>query len=197
MAGFARQHEYRIGRALFLAFVVVVVGSWLFPVEWLRFFGRSVEPQEASQPAGTPWVRLIPVESLDLGPDLVLVQTTIEIDDSPEIDESAESQRHEWTFDPTTAWSPATESDEPVAGALPDSVLLRADLMNSLRLANWGAVFAMLDTTQAGRAREQLAETDRWVNRRLGPIWTAQGFARRQSNLWHRVVHEVEAEGSH
>jgi hypothetical protein len=80
---------------------------------------------------------------------------------------------------------------------MPDSVLRRAQLLDSLRLANWGAVFAMLDTTQAGRAREQLAETDDWVNRNWGPVWMAQGFARRQANLWYRVVTEVEAEGSH
>jgi hypothetical protein len=54
----------------------------------------------------------------------------------------------------------------------------------------------MLDTTQSGRAREQLAETDQWVNRDWGPMWAAQGFAKRQANLWYRVVTEVEAEGS-
>ena len=197
MSRFSRQHEYRLGRALILASALVVVGSWLFPVEWLRVFGRSVDLLDAPQPAGEPWVRLIPVESLDLGPDPVLMQTTIPETSSPDIDEFAGSRRHEWTFDPTTAWSPATGSREPLASALPDSVLLRADLLNSLRLANWGAVFALLDTTQTGRAREQFAQTDRWVNRYYGPVWSAQGFARRQSNLWNRVVHEAEAEGSH
>jgi hypothetical protein len=58
------------------------------------------------------------------------------------------------------------------------------------------AIYAMLDTTQAGRAREQFIETDIRVNRSLGPIWTAQGQSRRQAELWWRVVGEVEAEGS-
>lgn len=198
MTGFARQHEYRLGRALLVATLVVVVGSWLFPVQWLQFFGRSVEAPEVAQPAGKPWIRLIPVESLDLAADVVPVVTTLESPpDSPDLDQSSDPVRHEWSFDPTTAWSPASGSAEPLAGAMPDSILLRADFLNSLRLANWGAVFAMLDTTQTGRAREQLTETDRWVARYYGPRWRAQGFARRQSNIWYRAVGEAEKEGAH
>jgi len=197
MTGFARQHDYRLGRALLVATVLVVVGSWLFPVQWLRFFGRPVESPEMAQLVGEPWIRLIPAESIEsatpAGPRK-FVPVPVQ---SPDLADPAAPERHEWTFDPTTAWSPLTGSTEPLAGTRPDSVQLRADLLNSLRLANWGAVFAMLDTTQTGRAHEQLAETDHWVNRYYGPVWTAQGFGRRQSNLWYRVVGEVEAEGSH
>ena len=197
MTGFARQHEYRIGRALLVAAAVVVLGSWLFPVDWLRVFGRAVHVQEPSSPVGRPWIRLIPVESLGLAADMVPVKTISAPSDRLDTDYNSQPERYEWSFDPTTAWSPAASSAEPLVGAVPDSVLLRADFLNSQRLANWGAVFAMLDTTQTGRAREQFAETDQWVNRYYGPVWDAQGFARRQSNLWYRVVHEVEAEGSH
>jgi hypothetical protein len=201
MSGFARQHEYRIGRALILASVAVVGCFWLFPVEWLRVLGRRVDLEIATVngPNRKPseGIRLIPVEALDLGDYSVRKQTIKTFNDSPDIDDSGGPERHEWAFDPTTAWAPAAGSTEPIAGAVPDSVLLRADFLNSLRLANRGAVFAMLDTTRTGRAREQFAETDRWVNRYYGPVWDAQGFARRQSNLWNRVVHEVETEGSH
>lgn len=197
MTGFARQHEYRLGRALILAATLLIVGTWLFPVDWLRFFGRDLRMAGKPEIGTEPWIRLIPVESFGSEADLVPTRIVTESVDNPEIDESGGSERREWAFDPTSDFRPMAGAAEPLGPAAPDSLRLRSDFLNSLRLANWGAVFAMLDTTQTGRAREQLAETDVWVNRRLGPVWDAQGFARRQANLWYRVVTEAEAEGSH
>lgn len=196
MTGFAPQHEYRIGRALVLAFLLVVLGSWLFPVGWLRVFGRPMELETAEISFPSLEIRLIPVPEVESAGNSVPIRTSPESVDSPEADDFAGDTRYEWAFDPTTAWQPLSGSTEPLAGAIPDSVLLRADLLNALRLANWGAIFAMLDTTQTGRAHEQLAETDDWIHAIYAPMWTAQGHARRQSNLWYRVVGEVEKEGS-
>jgi hypothetical protein len=196
MTRFARQHDYRLGRALILAFVVVIVGSWIFPVDWLRFFGHRLDGPEATEIGLEPWIRLIPEEALESTGDLVPMRITVGPTASPDLDQSVEAPRHEWSFDPSTTYRPLAGATEPLAPGTPDSLLLRSDLLNSLRLANWDAVFALLDTTQAGRAREQLAETDDWVHRILAPVWEAQGRGRRNANLWHRVVGEVEAEGS-
>jgi hypothetical protein len=176
---------------------MLIVGTWLFPVDWLRFFGRGLHLGGEPETTAEPWIRLIPVESLESSGELVPIRIVTESADHSDVDDIPESERHEWAFDPTQDFQPRADVAEPLAPALSDSVMLRSEFLNALRLANWGAVFAMLDTTQTGRAREQFAETDAWVNHRLGPLWDAQGFARRQANLWNRVVTEAEAEGSH
>lgn len=198
MARFARQHEYRIWRWLALSCALVVLGAWLFPTDWLRVFARHLEvTATGTAPAQEPWIRLIPAESLEpgLSPDIVRVRRFERLaDDSPSTDSRREARRT-WTFDPTTAFRPLAGTAEPLAPGVPDSIRLHAEFLHSLRLGNMAAVFALLDTTQTGRAREQLVETDDWVNRYLGPVWTAQGHARFQSDLWWRVVGESDAEG--
>lgn len=200
MTAFARQHPYRIGRSLVAATALLVLGSWLFPVDWLRVFGhRPTAPTDQRALSREPWIRLIPSESLPEGrpSESVPIRITIPAPDtSPDTDPSSKAQPR-WSFDPTTAFRPLAGSAEPLAGAVPDSVVQHAAFLHAMRLANLAEVFALLDTTQTGRAREQLAETDRWVNRVLGPMWRAEGHARFQSDLWWRVVGEVEAEGSH
>lgn len=198
MTSFARQHEYRIGRALLVATLLVVLGSWFFPLGWLRFFGREWNPGTTTAlPPGRPWVRLIPTESLpgQPVPELVRIRT-VPVKISPVPDLSPEPSRREWSFDPTTPWRPLAGELSPLAPAAGDSVLLHAEFLHSLRLGNMAAILAMLDTTQTGRAREQLAETDDWIHRYLAPVWESQGRAARIADIYWRAVGEVEAEGS-
>lgn len=198
MARFSRQQDYRIGRALAVATVLVVVGAWLFPWGWLRIFGRDLR-LETGRPerAREAWIRLIPADtgSLAGNDDLVRTRITLRIV-SPSPDQKVESARHVWTFDPTTAWRPLSGSASPIAPTTTDSLLLHAEFLHSLRLGNMAAVFALLDTTQAGRAREQLAETDDWVHMYLAPRWEAEGRSARIADIYWRAVGEVEAEGS-
>ncbi|RKZ17497.1 hypothetical protein DRQ53_03330 [bacterium] len=200
MARFARQHDYRIGRALLCASVLVIVGLWLFPVGLLRYFGRDLANEvDSGVSVRQEWIRLIPAEALsgeDPG-DVVRIRMTPAPVVSPVPDVMAPQDRHAWSFDPTTAWQQSSSEVSPLAPAIPDSVVRHAEFLHALRLGNMTAAFAMLDTTQAGRAHVQLAETDRWVSRTMGPVWHAQGRARRVADVWWRAVGEVEAEGSH
>ena len=200
MAGFGRQHEYRIGRALVVAFVVIVIGGAFFPVGILRLFGQRVTMTAPGDPARLdPWIRLIPADAGSLAnrPDPAPSRTILRQANSPELDQLQREERRTWTFDPTTRFRTVAGLAEPMAPAVPDSILLHADFLHSLRLGNMQAALALLDTTQAGVAKRQFADTDRWVNRYLGPGWVAEGHAERQADLWWRVVGEVEAEGSH
>ena len=200
MAGFGRQHEYRIGRALVVTAVVVVVGGAFFPVGILRLFGRRSPIDVAEDSARLdPWIRLIPADrgSVDTQSEQVPTRIIFRPVSSPVPDLLQQEDRRTWTFDPTTRFRTVSGLAEPMAPAVPDSILLHADFLHSLRLGNMQAALAMLDTTQAGVARRQFADTDRWVNRYLGPAWEAEGKAERQADLWWRVVGEVEAEGSH
>jgi len=195
-----RQHEYRIGRALLLASVVIVVGGAFFPVGILRLFGRSVPhglTEDLARP--DPWIRLIPADkgSLALDQKQVPIEILINPDSSPERDQPLQEERRAWTFDPTTRFRTVSGLAEPMAPSMADSVLLHAEFLNSIRLGNMWAALAMLDTTQTGEARRQFADIDRWVRRYFGPAWEAEGRSRRQAALWWRVVGEVEAEGSH
>ena len=199
MTGFARQHDYRLGRALLVSTVLVLAGAWLVPLDWLEIFGRDLrlDPRPEAGP-DERWVRLVEVQPVDPGAlQLREIQLGPPKDgQSPDTDMGPEARRT-WTFDPTTAYRPLPGAGEPLAPSPADSVVLHRTFLHAMRLGNMGAVFAMLDTTQTGRAREQLIETDDWVNRYLGPVWRAEGHARFQSDLWWRVVGEVEAEGSH
>ena len=200
MAGFGRQHEYRIGRALVVAALVVVVGGAFFPVGILRLFGRRAPIDGAENSARfDPWIRLIPADrgSVDTQSEQVPTRIIFHRVSSPVPEQLQKEDRRTWTFDPTTRFRTVSGLAEPTAPAVPDSLQLHADFLHSLRLGNMQAALAMLDTTQAGVARRQFAETDRWVNRYLGPAWEAEGKAGRQADLWWRVVGEVEAEGSH
>jgi hypothetical protein len=200
MARFGRQHEYRIGRALLLAFVVIVVGGAFFPVGILRLFSHPAPRARTTDLAlSDPWIRLIPTDKgpLALNHEQVLAATRVSPNSSPEPDQQVQEQRRVWTFDPTTPFRTVSGLAEPMAPASPDSTILHAEFLNSLRLGNMWAALALLDTTRTGSARRQFADTDRWVNRYLGPAWEAEGYRKRQADLWWRAVGEFEAEASH
>ena len=200
MAGFGRQHEYRIGRALIVATVLIVIGGAFFPMGILRLFGRRI-PVDATGdlPPIDPWIRLIPADRGPLANRVEEVPTRIIFrpSDSPKPDQTQPGERRTWTFDPTTRYRTMSGLTEPMAPATPDSVLLHADFLHSLRLGNMQAALALLDTTRTGEARRQFADFDRWVNRHLGPGWEAEGKAERKAALWWRVVGEAEEDGSH
>ena len=200
MTACGRQHEYRIGRALVGATGLGVVGVACFPVGILRLFGRWIGVEETRQPARIdPWIRLIPTDRGSLADHVekVPVRIILRPDSRPEPNRTRQDERRAWTFDPTTRFRTVRGLDEPLVPAIPDSILLHSEFLQALRLGNMGAALAMLDTTQIGEARRQFAVFDRWVNQSLGPGWEAEGKARRQTELWWRVVGEAEADGDH
>lgn len=195
----SRDREPRWGRAGLLAVLALALVTAFAPVEWLRgVFGRDfgfvdvatrdrVEPFEG--------IRLIPVprrapSAAESAPPQVAAPSLR----SDPVEDTVESAAPDPTFvwDPTSAFSPA---DELLTPAVPDSILLRAALLDALAQGRPESAFAFFDTTQVTAAHRQFDWMDAYMNDVLRPLYEAEGYRQRVADIYYRAVGEVEEEG--
>lgn len=209
MTPWQRARRTRFREAFALAAVLIASAALLVPKGWIRWAFerefRDLGPDPADR-FETTALRLVPAPRVERPPVVPRFPTEPRperrvptVEPVPEEPEDAATSEHDpyadWQWDPFNAYTTADDIFRVGPVSLPDSTAQRAELLRSLTLTDLRYAMAMVDTSQAALAHEQLRWVDDWVNEIWGPIWEAQGYNARMRDLMERAVLEAERDG--